>query len=235
MTERALFAGPDEMRAAAGVDGGTSGVWTVRAGWHTNPGRRPHTNCDDTVSVWRRGHRLLAVAAAAGASGPSPHARAGVRALVRLTDTDPAATAGDLVRSLATMVTSRAGDSSPSFAVGVFPVTAGRGSAPASVALLGPYAGIWRLGADGRPEVLLSPGEDGPRPVDRLELDDGDIICLGAAGLASEPGGERFSALWRGCPDDAGFLRFLGDATVATGEDVAAVALWYGRYLVGPW
>jgi hypothetical protein len=204
-----------------GADGGFAGMWTVRAGWCQYAARRPRGNCDDTVSVWRRGNRLYAVAASAGSGGPTAAARNGVQELAGLADMAPGATAGDLAEKLPS-------GSRASFAIGVFPVRAGQ---RASIAVRGAGAGIWSLGDGGAPALLLAPGYPGHRAAE-VDLLDGDIVCLGVSGLAWSPGGEQFGPLWEDCPDHAGFLRFLETATHATGQDAAAVALWCGRYVI---
>ena len=241
--ERPLYGGRGQVRPAAGLDGGTVGTWTVRAGSTVGAGQRPDGNCADSFAIWCQGPWLFTAVAAADPSADLaadvPPAGLGISQLIEVAHAMPGAPAHKLLSEQQKVFQhswSAAGLDGPvaaSFAVGVFAQRLpAHGRGIASLAASGPHVGAWTLGDNGEPANVLGPARPGLRAVDSLEVLDGDVICIATSALALPVDGERFMPLWDEPPDEPAFLRFLLSATRGQPDSAALVAMWSGHYEV---
>jgi hypothetical protein len=239
--ERLLYSGRERVRPGVGLDGGAVGTWTVRGGSAVGSAQRPAGNCADNFAIWCQGRRLfVAVAVADAPADPAAGVRASELAISQIIDVAhamPGAPAQTLLASQQKVfwqshaVTGLDGPDAASFAIGVWPQHVpehGRGLA--SLAASGPRVGAWILGDNGVPANVFPSARPGPRAVDRVEVLDGDVVCIATSALARPANGEHFISLWEQVPDEAAFLRFLLDATNGQADGAALVAMWSGHY-----
>lgn len=240
---RPVFAGFDGMRPAVGLDGGTVGSWSLRAGWVIGTARRHTGNWGDTFAVWAVGTRLFTAVGAAGRSPDSTGAaslevRDGVSLLARSAALQPSATAHELLatqqRVLRVHLAADGMDSRPqaSFAVGVFSHrVATYGTGHATLAAIGPDVGAWVLGDGGRPRTVLTPGEPAARHTPGPgSVQDGDVVCFATSALTERRDGGQFLPMWSNAPDEPEFLAFLHRTLSGHRDDAALIVLWAGQY-----
>jgi hypothetical protein len=242
--ERPLYSGNGQVRPAVGLDGGTVGTWTVRAGCTVGSGQRPGGNCADSFAVWCQGSRLFVAVAAADPSAADPAdavppSELGISELIKVAHAMPRAPAHILLDQMNKVIwrswynAGLAGPVAASFAIGVFAQhLPAHGRGVATLAASGPRVGAWILGEDGAPANVLAPAKPGLRALDTLEVLDGDVVCIVTSALALPADGERFTPLWDQTPDEPAFLRFLLGATYEQPDSAALVVMWSGHYEV---
>jgi hypothetical protein len=242
--ERSLYGGRGQVRPAVGLDGGTVGTWTVRAGCTVGSGQRPGRNCADSFAVWCLESQLFVAVGAADpsaaglADGVQP-AELGISELIKVARARPRAPAHTLLGEMNKVIWSSwydaglVGPVAASFAIGVFAQhLPAHGRGVATLAASGPRVGAWILGENGSPANVLVPAKPGMRALDNLEVLDGDVVCIATSALALPADGERFRPLWNETPEEPAFLQFLLGTTHRQPDSAALVAMWSGHYEV---